>query len=985
VTIRCAAIFAALSATAAFLAGCHRDGCVGGDDGSCVPPTACAALHYSCPGGTLSVTQLAEGFTPLPGPKASAVPGDILLENDLVRVVLAAPTHPSGLAPTGGAILDLSLAGGGDQINSIYQAAGLLPRDAVHYDSYQIDEHRGEDTTDVFVAVVFRGHLEGDSRTTVVTRYELRACEPGVRVRSDLYNGASDPNTLYLADGLFWGDNSNAPFAPGAGLGFRAPKVELRHIDSAWREWPFVAARTQAPPQGSYAVIPCDRPQSAGFNDPTLTASGVPLVTTLPGDGIHFERFIVAAAGTGLAPAVGEALRARAMVHGESPPVTVSGRVVAGGTPIDGTSGRAASLLFYEPAFGPDPDDPARRTPWSEAVPERGGTFSVVLPPDRVYRAQPYAFGRPAGAATSFVVARDDVNIGDITLTAPAHLEATVATAPGQPTPEGMTFAELVIVPVEPPGSAEPPSLYGLFAGCNPMLGPPHGDSPACNRAVTRDGHFDLLIPAGQYYVYATRGPFATLDRGQITVAPGESTRLALVVESLPLLPAGVVSGDLHVHGAASYDSPFPDQDRIASLLAAGLDVVVATDHDVVTEYDSTLLMDLGARGRITIIPGVEQTPNIPWFAVPGADLPRTLGHMNFWPLVVDRTLPGNGAPWDELREPGQMMDDIGPRFIGAGVRQLNHPFAGAKLGRDQGFLSAIDYDPRTPITPGASFAADLLLHQPGAGRRNIDWDAIEVMNGTSLGDWLRYRTLWFSLLSQGFSIVGTANSDSHSLALEHAGYPRNLVTGDYSGATVDPQRFADDVRNGHLVGSNGPVLEVTMDDGLGNIRPLERQPFTATMAAKLFVVVTAAPWIPFDEVRIIVNGKTIRVNATTIPAGQNNPFEALFKDVDPYGNKAVSLPLTFFLENILADAQLGFDRDVWIVVEAGLKLPEAADVDGDGLPDLADGALAAVSGIPAQLSDYQAIVPGGWPVAFSNPFFLDLDGGGWQAPGLAP
>jgi hypothetical protein len=216
-----------------------------------------------------------------------------------------------------------------------------------------------------------------------------------------------------------------------------------------------------------------------------------------------------------------------------------------------------------------------------------------------------------------FKVARDDTDIGDVTLTASAHLVVTVATAPGQPGPE-MTYAELVIVPIVPPSGGEPPSLYGLFAGCNPMLGPPHGGSPACNRAITSNGSFDLLIPAGEYYVYATRGPFATLDGAQITVAPGQDVSpFTLVVESLPsLLPTGVVSGDFHVHGAASFDSSIPDQSRVTSFLTAGVDVIVATDHDVVTSYQSTL-MDLSATSKITILSGVEQTPNIPWFAVP--------------------------------------------------------------------------------------------------------------------------------------------------------------------------------------------------------------------------------------------------------------------------------------------------------------------------------------------------------------------------------
>ncbi len=825
-TSRYAAVAAAIvCATAALAAGCHRDGCVGGDDGTCVPPSACSALRYACTDEPVSprVSRIGEGAMRLPYAKARGAKDDILLENDLVRVVLDVPAHPSGLAPTGGSIIDLAPKDSGDQINSIYQVAGLLPRDAVHYDSHRIESG---DPTDMFVAVVFRGHLEGDSRVTVVTRYELRPCEPGVRVRSDLYNGTPDPNTLYLADGLLWGDNSAVPFVPGVGLGFRAPKLDLLDVASAWREWPFVAARTQATPDASYAVVPCDRTQSAGFNDPTLTASGLPLTTTLPGDGIHFERFIIAAPGSGLAPAVGEALRARAMLHGEAAPVTVTGRVVAGGMPISGRSGRAASLLFYEPGFGPNPDDPARRKPWNEAVPGSDGRFSAALPADRTYRVQPYAFGLPAGPPTSFVVGRDAlVDIGDLTLTASAHLTATVVTVPGQSMPDPTTYAELVLIPVDQPPGADVPSFYGLFPGCTPMLGPPHGGSPACNRAVTRDGRFDLLIPPGHYYVYATRGPFAALDRGEIAVGAGGESHLALVVESLPmLLPAGVVSGDFHVHGAASYDSSIPDEDRVFSFLSAGLDVVVATDHDVATSYAET-----NPTSRLTIIPGVEQTPNIPWFAVPGEDFPQTLGHFNFWPIDVNSDAAGQRRALGRAARAGP--DDGRHRLAVRGRERAGRAAAQSSV-RGQQARARSGFPARHRLRSAHADRAGRRLRRrraaayargrPG-GRRNIDWDVQEVMNGASLADWLRYRAFWFSLLSQGIVRAGTANSDSHTLALEQVGYPRNLVFCEpYASAApvacahdregLVPAKFDDDVRRGHMVGTNGPVLVVTIN-----------------------------------------------------------------------------------------------------------------------------------------------------------------------------
>jgi len=960
-------------------ASCHRDGCVGGDDGECVPPAACPALVYAaCTAPKLRVEQIGPNDPErVAGPKALAAEGDYLLENDLVRVVLDAPDHPHFIGPSGGAILDLAPIGQslGDQTNAIYHAAGVLPRDAVHYESAAIlDSQVDASAPGAYAAVIFRGHLESDPHVTVVTRYELRPCEPGVRVRSDLYNGASEPNTLFLADGFFWGDNGLAPFVPGPGLGFLEPSLDLQHLDQAWRQWPFLAARSQSAPDTAYAAIACDRSQSAGFNSSSLTASGVPLGVTQPGDGFHFERFILAEAGPGLAPAVAEALHVRTLVHGDPPAVNVSGRVIANGAPVDPRSGRAASLLFYEPAAGPNVDDPLRITPWNEVVPASDGTFQVALPPNRSYRVQPYAFGLPAAAAASFAVASTDVSIGDVTITASAELMVKVESAPGVP----VTFAELVMIPFDDPVAtgAPVPSLYSLFPGCAPMLGPPDGGSPACNRALTVNGSFDLAVPPGHYYVYATRGPFSSLDRTEVVLGPGTSTSVTLQIESLAsqILPSGVVSGDFHVHGGASFDSAIPDLDRVVSFLATGVDVIIATDHNVVTNYASTLAT-LGATNSIVVIPGVEQTPNILWYYVPGDTFPKTLGHFNFWPLVPDFLQTRNGAPWPELREPGQLMDDMDAVFANptTAVRQLNHPYLLAKLGRDQGYPQAIGYDPTTPIpatpTDGFTFAANALAHAPGGNHRNIDWDVEEVMTGASRADWLRYRALWFSLLNQGFKRVGTANSDSHTLSVERIGYPRNLIWGGHDQGTFDVDSFDADVLAGHLEGTNGPVLDVTIDDGPTIYRP-GTTPITVGSGAGLNVSITAAPWIPVEELRVFVNGKL----------AMQMDISGSFSQGDRFGTE----PGRFSPQRFVLSTLLPAKGDAWIVVEAGLQQDTPPDTDGDGLPDLPDAGTPVRPDSPDDPQfDLQAIAPGVWPTTFSNPFYLDLDGGGWTAPGL--
>ena len=480
-----------------------------------------------------------------------------------------------------------------------------------------------------------------------------------MRVRSDLYNGAPDPNTLYLTDGFFWGDRTLLPFIPLAGHGFRAPEVELLHIDRAWREWPFVAARTQAVPEVAYAAVPCDRAVAAGFNDPTLSAAGVPLAPTLPGDGLSFERFILAAPGPGLAPAVDEALRVRTLVHGDPAAVTVTGRVVTSAGPLDGRGGRAASLLFYEPAPGADPDDETRRTPRTEAVPGPDGRFQVTLPPEprsTVCSPTPSAGPRPRRArspsapTTSTSATSRSRGAG--------HLVATVEDRPG----ERATFAELVLVPVDPPAAtATPPSLYGLFAGCDPMLGPPHGGSPACNRALATDGRFDLLVPPGRYYVYATRGPFASLDRREIELGAGEEAAISLLTETLP---------DLRARGHALGRLPRPRRRELRLV-----DPRPGSRRELPRRGRRRHRRDRSRRrhelrrhargaGRDRPArrhPRRRADAQHPVVRRAGRDLPEDDRSFQLLAAHEGRAGAAQRRPWDELREPGQMMDDMEP------------------------------------------------------------------------------------------------------------------------------------------------------------------------------------------------------------------------------------------------------------------------------------------------------------------------------------
>ena len=77
------------------------------------------------------------------------------------------------------------------------QTVGILPDDAAAYTRLEL-----VDGTPDFVAVIARGRLYGRSDVHIVTRYEARPCEPGIRVRTDPWR-RSKPS-VYLSANVIW-------------------------------------------------------------------------------------------------------------------------------------------------------------------------------------------------------------------------------------------------------------------------------------------------------------------------------------------------------------------------------------------------------------------------------------------------------------------------------------------------------------------------------------------------------------------------------------------------------------------------------------------------------------------------------------------------------------------------------------------------------------------------------------------------------------
>jgi len=991
------------------LAACARTTCATSDDPLCRTASPCQGLSFECAGGSASVAVLAEGeAAPVTGLDALVSPGDVILRNDQLVAVIDAIDHPHYVAPSGGNLLDLAAADGtGDSLTHVFHAVGLLPDDTIVYDRLFLDQRAD------LAAVEVRGRLAGKPEARVVTRYEVRPCEPGIRVRTEIVNGRDDAETWALVDAWYWSGREALPFAPGPGAGFEQEGFRSPLRDS-WQEQPYFAAASHADPAMSYGETAC-LGRSFGFHAEQLSALGPEPRVVPPRDVEVFERFIAVAPGRSISRPIDTMLEVRRQVFDE-PFVEVRGRVVVEGGA--GGLGDEARATVRIDEIDRDPHSSAV-TPRTQVTPEADGSWHARVPMDGqigpTLRVSVDAFGREVHQSNPIPVGASGAPEETLPITIEPAAAITVSV-----TIDGVADHALVfVVPAdEETEAATRGQLLGGFASCAPLLGSPTGGSPACDRVLVQEPvRFEL--PPGNWELVATAGPFVSLGHAELTLAEGDDETVALALVTLPdVAPAATLSADFHVHGAASFDSTVPEIDRVQAFLAARVDVIAATDHDVVWDYEEGRRF-WNADERLRLIVGLEATGHILFDLVPGAELPQVIGHWNVWPLAFDPDGPYRGAPGAGL--PGRAPWVT--RFAGAGgpsgtgVVQLNHPWAASQVGRDLGFPRAVGVDAREPLPRTDTLGYDgtgpglVLRTPPGASFGNGDYHTQEVMNGTENEDLMPYRAYWFYLLDQGIVRAGTANSDSHSLVDNVLGTPRTLVTTDQTVADFDEAAFNRAVREGRMIGTNGPVIEASILDRSGAARRPSVSPFTPATSPMLSIRVTAAPWVPIEEVRIVVNGEVARTLAAE-----------LAQPDDPFGTEGI---LRFDGEIALAELGLDGSRDAWIVVEAGERLPLVGDLDCDGIPDTGDNdsssvvdwrdvdrndddvvddqdlvgltvppacergaAIGPIARTPRGRRtfarwEFAAVTPHGYAYAFTNPLILDWDGDGFDAPGV--
>lgn len=466
------------------------------------------------------------------------------------------------------------------------------------------------------------------------------------------------------------------------------------------------------------------------------------------------------------------------------------------------------------------------------------GTGRVRLAPG-TYRLSAAMEGHLVGPTVTVTVTAGGTHAAAVAVEPARTLTVKVASPQGTPMPAKVTVRCLGPCPFGPETWKSHLLLEKLPGG------------PAAIAFVPVSGRVDVQVPPGRYDVVVSRGPEFNLwpdtyPLGQQVDLTAADATLEATLERV-VDTTGWLSADFHVHAINSSDSLVPNEVRVANFLAEGIDVLISTDHDVVTDY-APVIRELGAEGVIASLIGEEVTS-------------FTHGHFNAVNLSRDPT-KGNGGAFDHAGGEGptlrltELFPAIKAAFPGAFI-QINHPrgASGAltQLKVDTATLAthADPSDFRMAAAPDATATNTRLL---GDG-----FDGMEVANGGNVN--FAVVNDWMTFLSRGTVRTATGVSDTHKAFADSGGYSRTWVrTGADTLGAFSPTAFTEAARAHRVTIGNGPFLTLRARRLDGSGTPMgdeKREGDTIAVNAaageriELVADVQAPEWVQFDRIEL--------------------------------------------------------------------------------------------------------------------------------------
>jgi hypothetical protein len=335
----------------------------------------------------------------------------------------------------------------------------------------------------------------------------------------------------------------------------------------------------------------------------------------------------------------------------------------------------------------------------------------------------------------------------------------------------------------------------------------------------TPNGQARIGLPPGPVAVFASRGFEYGVSSKRLDLVDGQRHSLELAIRREVSTP-GLVACDTHVHTLThSGHGDATIEERAITLAAEGIELAVATDHDVFTDLNPVAL-ELGVRSCFTPVVGDEVTTRA--------------GHFNAFPFPTQSLVPDSRiTDWPRL------LEAIRTRAAReASVIILNHP-------RDlhAGFR---------PFDP-AQFNPATGAHRRGT----IGVDALEVVSSGALqSDPMRLVHDWMALINHGDRVTAVGASDSHDVARFIVGQGRTYVAcPDNDVGSIDVFSACHALRDGRALVSLGLLANLTVD-GRFQVGDLATG---CDSSLRVKVSVLYPSWSGVDRVTLFANGVSLR------------------------------------------------------------------------------------------------------------------------------
>ncbi|MBO1319174.1 hypothetical protein [Acanthopleuribacter pedis] len=455
---------------------------------------------------------------------------------------------------------------------------------------------------------------------------------------------------------------------------------------------------------------------------------------------------------------------------------------------------------------------------------------------------------------------------------------------------------------------------------------------------ITRE--LTTFIPLGTYNVYMSHGPLHNVNMATVTAQEnvdddGNSSFAAdpsvLSYEMAPVIEfPGYFAADFDSRTTLDRIGLMEAGDSIAHGFAEDLDVIFFPDTDVVSptellfrtqgilfgafdtqdnENDVDSLFDEIIATRATATLGRDTEG--PWGRFALLSLPREDQQTDIIVPPFERT---PNAYFDSVRDqiPGALIQVVRPRNTDQ---------------TEGGYFTALATRAGLPLDQPIPVNSPVFEATAGSGSatRAVDFDLLQVLAGNRYDEYLLTRADWFNLLESGTFKPATGGSSAGRLRDLPMGAVRTWVAVENTAhRDNDLVEFWTNAAAGRSFVSNGPLIEADV-----NGASFGQDTNVSGNQVTLNLKITAAPWIPVREVRVIVNGVAQDVNV------------ALSNEGTVRFDGQVTL-------------ELDGSRRHWIVVEAGAAMSE-----------LANPTPAAEPGV------YGIVQPGHLPLAFGNPIFV--------------